>query len=174
MYPLFYLVPTVHSRAESHTSISSVNTVDDVSMDFERTIAVCQEEVMRAEQGIMGYHVWPSHNSASSLLTQETFSLSFFFLICLACIGRAFLTSAKNGVLVLILSTEIDLQRFLVCRGESLKTFLQIAFYVRFFLKISLKRIIDIIQCDYVDIFILLSFTICKSIVTNWNDKKKV
>ncbi|CAC5406829.1 unnamed protein product [Mytilus coruscus] len=41
---------SMHSRAESHTSISSVNTVDDVSMDFERTIAVCQEEVMRAEQ----------------------------------------------------------------------------------------------------------------------------
>jgi hypothetical protein len=39
------------------SSISSVNTVDDVSMDFERTIAVCEEEVMRAEKGIVGYHV---------------------------------------------------------------------------------------------------------------------
>ncbi|XP_052094759.1 ankycorbin-like isoform X3 [Mytilus californianus] len=47
---LIYWEDNVHSRAESHTSISSVNTVDDVSMDFERTIAVCQEEVMRAEQ----------------------------------------------------------------------------------------------------------------------------
>lgn len=41
---------SMHSRADSQTSISSVNTVDDVSLDFERTIAACEEEVMRAEQ----------------------------------------------------------------------------------------------------------------------------
>lgn len=57
LYMLSSVVLTVHSRAESRTSISSVNTVDDVSMDFERTIAVCEEEVMRAEKGIVGYHV---------------------------------------------------------------------------------------------------------------------
>ena len=32
------LLPTVHSRAESRTSMSSVNTIEDINMGFEMAI----------------------------------------------------------------------------------------------------------------------------------------